>query len=55
MRTINVSAEHDADEGRWFIRVEVDGIPHFFTAPDTVNLADEIRRDIDWTLLADAD
>lgn len=43
---ITVSCELDADEGRWFIRVEVDGKPHFFAAPDTADIADEIRADL---------
>ena len=46
MKTMSVSCELDPDEGRWFIRVEIDGRPHFFTAPDTVDIAEEIRADI---------
>ena len=46
MRTVRVSCELNEEESCWFIRVEIDGKPHFFTAPDTADIAQEIRCDI---------
>lgn len=55
MRTIKVSCELNDEESCWYVRVEIDGKPHFFTAPDTADIAQEIRCDIVQAMVQDAD
>ena len=55
MRTIRVSCELNDEECCWYIRIEIDGKPLFFTAPDTVDIAQEIRCDIVQAMVQDAD
>lgn len=43
---MKISAELDGDEGRWYIRVEIAGRPFFFTAPDSADIAEEIKAAI---------
>ena len=54
MRTVRVSCELNDEECVWYIRVEIDGKPHFFTAPDTADIVQEIRCDIVQAMVQDA-
>ena len=55
MRTVRVSCELNEEECCWFIRVEIDGKPFFFTAPDAADIVQEIRCDIEQAMVQDAD
>lgn len=55
MRTIRVSCELNDEESCWYIRVEIDGKPYFFTASDTADIAEQIRCDIVLAMVRDAD